>query len=441
MERANPPIVVIHNYLETFREFLSRTGDQETLFSRRFNGDQALYWVGPKKLVISSAPVANAAWLCERWGYANTLTAAPENPSPQLSLDILREEKLLAALLDYAGAEKQLALIPYAATPEFLTLAQTLQEQHGLSISLPECPEADHLWVAQYIDTKVGFRVLVSQWLTERDLYPFGLISEDIEHAAKVAAWFGTLGKGCVIKANKGGSGVGNLFLTVEELRGTPNLIDKMHENSFLRDDIFVVEEYIHSPEMVSPSLEFFVPPLGVGEPRITYLSNQHFEESGRFAGVLISRELLAEPWYPQFAEHGLAIASALQRIGYVGHFDLDSIVDAEEKLYLVEINARRTGGTFAHEFLLHLFGEDYGAKVSVLSQNKISSRGIADFQKLNEAIGDIAYPIAGQARGIIIILTSSLPRGYFGFLALGENLAECQALKEQMSARLQASA
>ena len=57
------PVVIIHNYLESFRKFLSRSGDENTLLDRRFNGDQALFWLGDDKLVIASAPIENANFL------------------------------------------------------------------------------------------------------------------------------------------------------------------------------------------------------------------------------------------------------------------------------------------------------------------------------------------------------------------------------------------
>ena len=64
-----------------------------------------------------------------------------------------------------------------------------------------------------------------------------------------------------------------------------------------------------------------------------------------------------------------------LQRLGYAGHFDLDAIVGNDGRLYLVEINSRRTGGTYVHEFLTTKYGKGYHTSVAVLSQNKISTR------------------------------------------------------------------
>lgn len=435
---SNVPTIIVHNYLETFRDFLSRTGSEEALFARRFNGDQALYWLGNSKLIFSSAPISDAETICERWEYHDVETAYPKNPSPQLSQDILDEQDLLDLLLAAAGPNQEIDLIPYATTPEFLLLAETLQKKFGLIVNLPESPTPENLWVNTYIDTKVGFRTLLSQWVPEKKLCPFGFISEDIDHACKIVEWFRSEEKGCVIKASQGGSGVGNLFLSADQLRETKNIKEKLRENIFLKEDTFIIEEYILSPSSMSPSLEFFVPSPENGKPKITYLSNQHFGKSGRFAGVIIGKELLDAAWYPKFRKNGLKIAQELQTLGYVGHFDLDAIVDENDEIYLLEINARRTGGTYAHEFLQFIHGEDYLDQITALSQNKISSHNIFDLNELESTIGDLMYPINDDPRGIIIALTSTLPEGDFGFIAIGRSIKDSETLKTQMVQRLE---
>lgn len=432
---ARYPQVIVHNYLETFRSFLLRTGDESVLHSRRFNGDHALFWMGGEKLIISSAPIEHAGLLMERWGYPQVTTLSPKNPSAQLSLDIHREPLLRAAIRRHAGPEKHISLISYAATPELYQLAETLRAEDGLVVDLPEVPSPENLWVKQYIDSKVGFRSLVTDWLGS-DSLPEGYITEEPEMIGQMAARFARHGKGVVVKANQGGSGVGNLFLSAENIHTQPDA-HFLDENIFLQQDIFIVEAWIHSSQMVSPSLEFYVPPIGDGEPILTYLCNQHFEQSGQFAGVIIGAELYREPWYPAFREYGLEIAGRLQAMGYVGHFDLDAIVSDEGKLYLVEVNARRTGGTYVHEFLSRRYGNDYFDRVTVLSQNALRTR-FDSLEALQAAMGDLRYPTAGQEKGVMVMLTSNLRNGKFGYLVLGANVEEVTALREALVRRVQ---
>jgi hypothetical protein len=431
------PVVVIHNYLESFRDFLSRTGDQEALLDRRFNGDQALFWVGDPKLVISSAPIENAETFCEKWGYENTLTVSPSQLTPSLSMDILREPPLVEKVVEYADTKGRVALVPYASTKELYILADALQKEHGLEVLLPESPQRENLWVKDYVDSKVGFRTLATQWIQEENSYPFGFVSPDQAHVIEMADWFRIRGKGCVVKASIGGSGVGNLFLPIDAMPTRESIAESVRANEFLKDDLFVVEEYILSPNQVSPSMELFVPHPENGPPKITYFCDQLFEESGRFAGMLVGKELEDQPWYPKLAQTGLHIAGQLQQIGYVGYFDLDSVEDAEGNIYFVEINSRRTGGTYAHEFLYHVFGPDYGEEISMLCRNKFPSGKITTMEELEKVIGDLAYPIGGNKQGVIVMLTSMLYQGYFGFIILARTLDETKRLYQELVERL----
>ena len=241
-----------------------------------------------------------------------------------------------------------------------------------------------------------------------------------------------------MVKANQGGSGVGNLFISTQEMEQIDDPLELLKKHAFLKDDLYVVEELIKSSRQISPSLEFYVPRESEGEPRITYLSNQHFEDSGRFAGIIIDDQYFDQPWYPEFKEIGLFIAFEIQKMGYAGHFDLDSIVDDDDNLYLVEINARRTGGTFVHELLEFMIGKDYSSKVVVYSQNKLSSGNLTKLDDLIQTIGDIQFPIGTKNRGIIPALTSTLYRSYFGCIAVGENGSDAKKLMGELIKKIE---
>ena len=436
------PTVVVHNYLESFQTFLSRTGDDHILLDRRFNGDQALFWLGDDKLVITSAPIANAETICARWGYQNTQTLSPKEIGVSLSTDILKDPDLLNAVLAYAGEEKKLALVSYAATPEFLHLAETLKQQYDLDILLPECTLPQNLWVKNYLDSKVGFHTLFSRWAQgdSRHKSPQSFICEELQRVAEIVGWFRSQGKGCVIKASQGGSGVGNLFMPFDQIPpNVPEILSILENNIYLAQDLYVIEELIKSPTYESPSAEVYVPHPQDGPPIMTYLCMQHFEDSGRFAGVLIGSELEDKVWYPHYVETEMYLAAEMQKMGYVGYFDMDSVVDENNEVYMVEINARRTGGTYAHEFMEFVFGPQYFNRIAMLAHNKFDCGSLRTLPALEAAINSLLYPINGEERGIIILLTSTLPQGKFGFLAVGETLEDTINIRTQMAAQLQA--
>ena len=264
--------------------------------------------------------------------------------------------------------------------PSFLALAEQLQQAHGLQVLLPESPRPEDLWVRDYIDTKSGFHHLAAQWLPSAEqMLPEAYVCHTLEQAAAVVYWFSQQNRAAIVKADSGENGIGivvvppAMFATQREIR------EHLGQNPFWGDEPLVVEELIASSAQLSPSAEVFVPPLGAGEPFVTYVSDQLFLGFGDFCGVLLSRELLDKPWYRPLVDSSLVIAGRLQAMGYVGHFDIDAIVDDQDRIFLLELNARRTGGTHAHEFARFYFGPDYLDKTAILSWESVDSGDITE--------------------------------------------------------------
>jgi hypothetical protein len=332
-----------------------------------------------------------------------------------------------------------LQLIPYAATPEFYILVKYLEVELGLEITLPESPLPPNLWIRDYMDTKTGFRALISEWIQEEEIIPPGFTCRDINEAAHAVDWFGQQGLGAVVKADRGESGLGHLIFQASDF-SLNDILLKLHADPFLKTDLIIVDQLIPSEQQLSPSLELFVPANGQ-LPAVTYISSQLFSAFGQFAGVLISRELMQASWYQRLEKYGLQIAQKLQEMGYVGHFDIDTIVDDRGHLYLLEINTRRTGGTYVHEFAKLTFGKDYLDKVSLLCNNAVKCNGINKLESLVESLDDLLFPISGADRGIVITVTSSLAESEFGCILVAPNEQELLRLQQEMFSRLQSAA
>ncbi|MCB0168576.1 MAG: hypothetical protein KDI79_30390 [Anaerolineae bacterium] len=132
-----------------------------------------------------------------------------------------------------------------------------------------------------------------------------------------------------------------------------------------------------------------------------------------------------------------MQIAARLQEMGYVGHFDIDTIVDDEGRIFLVEINARRTGGTHVHEFAYHYLGPDYLDKFVLLGNDSIDSGSIIDYNELMHAIGDLLFPMPGQQQGVVITVTSALEAHEFGCIAIAESTEQALALHRTLAERV----
>jgi hypothetical protein len=433
------PVVAVYNNLETFYPFLSRAQDPQVLDRRRYHGDRGLFWIGKRKLVITTAPVPLVDVMCERWGFCDTRFLSPKDPSYALSSDILNDAALLAGLLEYAGPARTIQLIPYATTTQFLQLAQALRKQHGLTVLLPESPAPDKLWLRDYIDSKAGFRILVSQWLNAQTRcapprLPYGIICPNISMATGAAGWFTSRGQQCIVKADRGESGLGQIILGKDANGKTSGLLAG---NDFLGSDVILVEEYIPTSNLLSPSMEFVVPPLGLGKPQIAHLANQLFRGPTQFCGAIISKEFQNAPWFPSLRECGLLFADYLQEMGYVGHFDLDTVVDDRGELYLLEINARRTGSTYVHEFGELALGPDY-LEHAVLLSNALSSGSIRDAGELFRVLEDMLFTGAPASSGVVISSTSALRFNEFGCIIVASSSEEALRLQQEVEGRIE---
>ncbi len=441
------PVVFLYNNIESFFEFLYRA-ETDALPRKKYipnrqysKGDRGLLSLGDSKLVFVSAPVPHADYLRTNLCYARTEYAYPANPSPWLSLDILQEPPLLNRLVEYAGPGRALQLVAYATTPQFMQLVEKLRADFGLTVLLPESPAPGCEWVRDHIDSKAGFRSLASRWLKDAEtLLPEGLACKTTLEAASAARWFCERGKPCVVKTDGGESGIGQHIFRPGGGLSTEAIFHELEADPYLRDDLIIVEERIEASNHLSPSLEVYVPPQGEGEPRITYISNQLFLGVSDFYGLLISREHTQTNWYPVLAESGLIIARKLQEMGYAGHFDIDTVVDDHERVYLIELNSRRTAGTHAHEFAHFFFGPNYLDQVALLSINKMKTGSITRFDDLQAAIGDLLYPMSGERRGVICAVTSILAASEFGCIIVAKSTREALALHQQLRERFQAT-
>ena len=98
--------------------------------------------------------------------------------------------------------------------------------------------------------------------------------------AAQVGNWYCLQGKACVIKSDSGESGIGQHIFRPGPGVTVQNILAQIQSDPYLHNDLIIVEELIPSTNHLSPSLEVYVPPLGEGEPCITYFVQPAF--SGR---------------------------------------------------------------------------------------------------------------------------------------------------------------
>ncbi|MDD2922706.1 MAG: hypothetical protein PHQ36_10515, partial [Anaerolineales bacterium] len=284
------------------------------------------------------------------------------------------------------------------------------------------------------------YRILASAWLPDaHKLLPFGVSCYDLDHALQVAEWFSRRGESCVVKPETGESGI-SVFVSHPREGGLDEGVKQaILTTPYFRNEAIIVESYIPAREQLSPSLEIKVPRFGEGKPEVTYVSGQLFLKFGDFCGVQVDKSLYEAAWYPTLEANGLLLAERLQELGYVGHFDLDCIVGDDGRVYLLEINARRTGGTHVHDFAKHFYGDDYIDKVSLISHEAMNSGAITDPRALIEVLRDYLLPIKNDERhGLIITITRALHKHRFGCIVVAPTARQARQLQEDALAHIQ---
>ncbi|WP_017324101.1 hypothetical protein [Synechococcus sp. PCC 7336] len=429
--------IVISNTYEAYADFLDRADSEtrERTFQAIANGsERVLFWGDRHKLAIANGPIAHREQV-DRIGYSATAYGYPSHPSTSLCLDILNDRQLLEKSIECAGDSRTVELIPYATTRELYQLADRLTADCGLRVILPESPKRENLWVRDYLESKLGFRVMVPQWLDGTGArLAEGFHCQTLERAVEIAQWFTRRGQTCLLKPNRGFLGMGHCRVEPNTFSSAADLLAKLERNPYLQQDAIVVEEFIHSPQQVFPSVEAIVSPDR--PPQITQVCLQIVRD-GTYLGEIVSAQLQREPWYSALVSAATAIASQLQTLGYIGHFDLDAIVDARGQLYLTELNARRTGGSHLHDLASALWGENYLKFVSLISFTAQDCGNCRDWEALSETLAEFLYPTEGQKGGAIVTNSRDLAAGKLGFIAIGETLKEAQAIHRAVGIRL----
>lgn len=438
MLASTTPLVILGNTLEANGYLLYREPDlakREALIRGfRVANERSLLWLGDRKLVITEAPVAHVDYLRDRLGYSQLQHACPAHSSDSICDDILRESALLQRIVDFADDAGALQLIPYATTSAVHKLADLLRQTYGLTVYLPESPAPDRLWLREYVQTKLGFRMLVGQWMG--NWLPEGYVARSVEEAGAIAHTFLQRGQGCIIKANTGFLGIGHTVFRPEAALELAELCATLQQNPYYAGDLLIVEALIPSAQGLSPSAEVVVPANPSEPPFLTAICAQQVLPSGAYAGEMVSPDWSNAPWYADLSAAALEVAQKLRAMGYIGHFDLDGIVDDAGTLYLLEVNARRTGGTHVYELARFLLGERRAQTATLLSCTSVPCPAVNCWADLERAIADLLYPQA-SGWGVVITHSAALEQHQVGYVILAASQTDALDLQQTLLARL----
>jgi hypothetical protein len=358
--------IIFANTAEAFAKIL-RTVKSRRERIRRINhehelSDRALLWSGDNKVVILPR-LPNDALLehvKQVMGFKNVTVLAPTRCGISLCNAVAEDERLLSVLTLLAARHSQTKISAYAITNEFCGLIATLRKT-GVQFESYNADTRHSWWITQYLDSKVGFRCELTRICCKIPHLeiPRGYVCTDINDALGASEWFLTRGASCVVKADYGESGWGLCIAGSDPAlpirKSLDSVADELRAGSIWASGPLIVEEWItaeNNPACASPSAEVQVDDTGA---KVTYVCAQLVNSAGEFKGVILGPEFPSLSHRKTIDRVAQGIGDHFYDLGVRGHFDIDFVISKDGKVYAIETNVRRTGGTHVYDVKVQL--------------------------------------------------------------------------------------
>ena len=384
------------------------------------------------------------------------------SPAP-LTDKLLARPRLLAHIASLVPDTARSHLIPYNST--------TRERDLALALDIPMyAADPRHF----SLGTKTGCRRVFAEAGVR---HPFG--AEDLHsldevvdavldlHAARPGAEW------AMVKLNEGASGSGNALVDLRDLPATPHTRDVVAErvaamqleNSKVPFETYlgrlstgggIVEERIVGDEVLSPSVQLRVTPLG----ELEILSTHDQILGGPTGQMYLGARFPADPAYAlDITRDAAAVGQVLADKGVIGRFALDFVVVRHGETWethAIEINLRKGGTT--HPFLTLQFLTDgrYVHEEATFRTPAGDERHLVATDHLSDAaltglqVDDLFDLVAraglhfdpSRQSGVVFHMISSITEcGRVGMTAIGDTPASAQDVFDRAEAALLAEA
>jgi hypothetical protein len=336
--------------LQGFGDRMDPVAERPFLVIGRAFGDQAVLWgTGPR--VVLLYPGYDPAWLDD---LARALAEDPPRVvtpacrSGRLVADLLDDEIALARLREALGPPTTVRLECFGSTPEIYMLAAAV-EAAGHQILL-DVPPSRQSWLTGVLDSKVPLPELTD--LPELAIPPtwtawtWGQLQGIVKQLA-------ARGQPVFVKAPHGVGGAGCLRI---EPSGVESSLVAMAGDPFFRNFPVVVQEAAAlDADGCMRGVDFCVTDEGFDQTIVS------LDPGGgvQYATLGDGGKVLPSPAAVELTKRAArAIGKLACGLGYRGWMGVDLLPGADGRLYLIEINARRTGSMHAAGLLSRSTGE-----------------------------------------------------------------------------------
>jgi hypothetical protein len=331
-------------------------------------------------------------------------------------------ERIVARAAEAGG----LAIHPYMAIEEVWTLARELAARTGVAVHVLG-PPPPALWIAndKALLSEVVSAVLGADWIVETHsaTEPAAMA----HHMLQLARRHPRVG----LKRTRCASATGNAVYDLEQIeKMDPGQIEGevrafLERTEWACDEEVLVVAWETTDD--SPSTQLWIPPAGDGPPRLDGVYEQILEgEEKVFLGSRPST--MPERVNRMLGDASLAVATALQSLGYIGRCSFDFIlvpaVDGGTAAKFTECNGR-WGGTSTPMHLVDRLVA--GERPAYRAQDYMHGSLVGlPFGEVLARVGDALYdPATGRGRYIFYNVGPLARNGKLDVIALGATAAE----------------
>ncbi|GAA2230874.1 hypothetical protein GCM10010232_16590 [Streptomyces amakusaensis] len=432
------PTLCVSNAVDTLRGIAGRAPGikAETLVSECYaQQDQAIFWRPTEKFIITSSPIAELDWQSRFLGLRGMVNDCPDESSGSLFADILGDRRLMDRIREHAGDGRRLRLVPHTTTPDLWAFVDVMAREFSVTVEVPESSADQGL--RDLLDTKSGLRDLAAgAGLAEgRCRIAQGSHCAGIAEVVTAASALLSAGRPCIVKADKGEASVG--LLVFQPGDSADRIARAVAESPYYGDDPIVVEEYITGEGVVFPSVEYIVPDPHDGAPELTHVCEMLFDGPTRLRGNVTSASLAQQAWYPHFVSGSRAVARELQQRGYRGHFGIDAVARPDGEVFMLDLNARRTGSTHVHDFGVHFFGPGYLDTCTIGNFDFSGLPAGLPAQGVVRLLGPLVRTPLEAKSGVVPCELSGLAAGRLGTVIYASSMTEFHDLVDQVHERI----
>lgn len=361
--------------------------------------------------------------------FNNVKNWAPKNINGSICDAILADKNLWKKIISVISDNPGIKIAAYSGTKEFYFLVNKLREL-GLNFRVLECPTDDNKWTQEYFGSKAGFRQAVLALGKNFPAMPTGIIAGSRDEVVGWAKYFLEEKGGVVIKFNHGLAGAGLKIILKKEIKGDienflKELVDK---EKYFQAMPVVVEEKIEGEDI---SIEVKVTDK---EVEFLYGCGMRVTSDGMFQGVEIGSGVSPK----KLKMAGKRLGIILKKFGYRGFFDCDMVMNKAGKIFPLEANLRRTGGTHVWEMARRLLGKNNWQKFYLVANNGLTFKSlkVKSYKDIKDIAGELFFD-KNKMEGVVVTVVGLISKKRLGYVVIGKNKKRTYAIEKEFLRRL----